>query len=81
MTQKHSLKEKVFRTALKKPDLNPSQMAKLLGAKYNSVKAAYSKLHNEGLLKREGRGDYAPNIEGILLDLMDRVEALEKKRS
>jgi hypothetical protein len=31
------------------------------------------------MLKREGRGSYAPDLAGILLDLMDRVEALEKR--
>ena len=54
-------------------------MTEKLGAKYNSVKAAYAKLCDEGILKREGRGSYTPDIAGILLDLMDRVEALEKR--
>ena len=54
-------------------------MTEKLGAKYNSVKAAYAKLSDEGMLKREGRGSYSPNLAGILLDLMDRVEALEKR--
>jgi DNA-binding transcriptional regulator YhcF (GntR family) len=53
-------------------------MAEHLGAKYNSVKAAYAKLSDEGLLMRRGRGSYSPNVPGILLHLMDRVEALEK---
>jgi DNA-binding transcriptional regulator YhcF (GntR family) len=53
-------------------------MAEHLGAKYNSVKAAYAKLSDEGLLMRRGRGSYSPNVPVILLHLMDRVEALEK---
>ncbi len=80
-TMKHdySLKEQVFRTFLVDPSLGPSEMTEKLGAKYNSVKAAYAKLSDEGMLKREGRGSYKPDISGILLDLMDRVEALEKR--
>ena len=54
-------------------------MTEKLGAKYNSVKAAYAKLCDEGMLKREGRGSYTPDIAGILLGLMDRVEAIEKR--
>jgi Mn-dependent DtxR family transcriptional regulator len=79
MTHGYSLKEKVFRTFLADPSLGPSEMTEKLGAKYNSVKAAYAKLSDEGMLKREGRGSYAPDLAGILLDLMDRVEALEKR--
>ncbi|TEU08293.1 hypothetical protein E3J20_08915 [Candidatus Bathyarchaeota archaeon] len=60
------------------PTLGPSEMTELLGVKYNSVKAVYAKLCDEGLLRREGRGNYAANVTGILLNLMDRVEALEK---
>ena len=74
----YTLLEKVFRTFLKQPDLGPSEMAKHLGAKYNSVKAAYAKLSEEGLLMRIGRGSYSPNVPGILLHLMDKVELLEK---
>ena len=79
MTHDYSLKEHVFRTFLADPSLGPSEMTKKLGAKYNSVKAAYAKLCDEGMLKREGRGSYTADISGILIDLMDRVEALEKR--
>ena len=48
------------------------------GSKYNSVKAAFAKLAEEGMLERPSRGSYVPNVSGILLHLMDRVEALEK---
>lgn len=78
MTDEYTLRETVFRTFLKQPGLGPTEMAKHLGAKYNSVKAAYAKLSSEGLLMRRGRGSYSPNVPGILLHLMDRVEALEK---
>jgi predicted transcriptional regulator len=77
MKQEYSLKEQVFRAFLVDPSLGPSEMTEKLGAKYNSVKAAYAKLCDEGILKREGRGNYAPDIARILLNLMDRVEALE----
>jgi predicted transcriptional regulator len=77
MKQEYSLKEHVLRTFLTDPSLGPSEMTEKLGAKYNSVKAIYAKLCDEGMLKREGRGSYAPDVAGILLDLMDRVEALE----
>ncbi len=79
MKQDHSLKEQVFRTFLADPSLGPSEMTEKLGAKYNSVKAAYAKLCDEGKLKREGRGSYTPDLAGIILGLMDRVEALEKR--
>ena len=79
MKQDHSLKEQVFRTFLADPSLGPSEMTEKLGAKYNSVKAAYAKLCDEGKLKREGRGSYTPDLTGIILGLMDRVEALEKR--
>lgn len=78
MTEEYTLRESVLRTFLSDPELGPSEMADLLSAKYNSVKAAYAKLCEEGLLRREGRGNYAPNVPGILLQLMDRLEALEK---
>jgi Mn-dependent DtxR family transcriptional regulator len=79
MNHDYSLKEQVFRTFLTDTSLGPSEMAKRLGAKYNSVKAIYAKLCDEGMLKREGRGNYTPDVSGIFLDLMDRVEALEKR--
>ncbi|MDP7443985.1 MAG: hypothetical protein QGI87_06510 [Candidatus Bathyarchaeota archaeon] len=79
MKQDYSLKEQVFRTFLADPSLGPSEMTEKLGAKYNSVKAAYAKLCDEGKLKREGRGTYTPDLAGIILGLMDRVEALEKR--
>ena len=79
MKQDYSLKEQVFRTFLADPSLGPSEMTEKLGAKYNSVKAAYAKLCDEGKLKREGRGSYTPDLAGIILGIMDRVEALEKQ--
>lgn len=78
MTEDYTLREKVFRTFLEKPTLGPSEMTERLGANYNSVKAVYAKLYEEGILNREGRGNYVPNVTGILLLLLDRVEALEE---
>lgn len=80
MIKKYTLKENILRTFLKDPTLGPSEMTEILGVKYNSVKAAYVKLCNEGFLKREGRGIYVPDVTGILLHTMDRVEALENSR-
>jgi predicted transcriptional regulator len=77
MKHEYSLKEHVFRTFLVDPSLGPSEMTEKLGAKYNSVKAAYAKLCDEGMLKREGRGSYSPDVARILLNLLDRVEVLE----
>jgi hypothetical protein len=53
-------------------------MAELLEANYNSVKSIYGKLRMERFLKRAGRGNYEPDVHGIILNLMDRIEALEK---
>ena len=78
MVEEYTLREAVFRAFLENPDLGPSEMAQHLDAKYNSVKAIFAKLRGDGLLKRKGRGSYAPNISGILLHLMDRIEELEK---
>jgi DNA-binding transcriptional regulator YhcF (GntR family) len=78
MTEDYTLREAVFRTFLQNPNLGPSEMTEKLEANYNSVKAVYAKLHEEGLLLREGRGSYAPNYAGILLNMLDRLEALEK---
>jgi DNA-binding IclR family transcriptional regulator len=80
MAEKYTLRESVFRAFLENPNLGPSDMAKHLMANYNSVKAVFAKLSEEGLLNREGRGNYSPNITMILLHLMDRMEALEKGR-
>lgn len=80
MAEKYTLREAVFRAFLENPNLGPSDMAKHLMANYNSVKAVFAKLSEEGLLNREGRGNYSPNITMILLHLMDRIEALEKGR-
>lgn len=74
-----SLKDKVLRGFLQDPTLGPEEMAAKLGAKYNSVKDAFAKLAKEGLLQRSGRGNYEPNYAGIVINLMDRIEALEKK--
>jgi len=79
MSKNQSLKDTVFREFLRNPALGPTEMAEKLGAKYNSVKAAFAKLAEEGLLERSGRGSYAPSTPGILLSLMARVEALEAK--
>lgn len=77
MANKLSLKDTIFREFLKNQSLGPSEMAQLLDANYNSVKAAFAKLAEEGLLDRSGRGNYEPNLVGIILNLMDRLEVLE----
>lgn len=77
MDKEYTLRESVFKTFLLNPTLGPSEMAGRLGANYNSVKAIFSKLCDEGLITREGRGSYSPNVSGILLHLMSRVETLE----
>ena len=79
MVEELSLKDMVFRAFLKNPNLGPSDMASQLNAKYNSVKATYAKLAEEGLLNREGRGNYSPNYSEILLHLMDRIDDVEKQ--
>jgi Mn-dependent DtxR family transcriptional regulator len=78
MSSKQSLKDTVFKEFLRNPTLGPSEMAEKLDAKYNSVKAAFAKLAEDGFLDRPSRGTYAPSIPGILLDLIERVEALEE---
>ena len=79
MSNEISLKDSVFREFLKNPSLGPSEMTDKLEANYNSVKAAFAKLADEGFLERPSRGTYEPNIAVILLDLMDRVAALEEQ--
>ncbi len=79
MSNEISLKDSVFREFLKNPSLGPSEMTDKLGANYNSVKAAFAKLADEGFLERPSRGTYEPNIAVILLSLMDRVAALEEQ--
>lgn len=79
MVEEYSLKDMVFRAFLKNPNLGPSDMASKLNAKYNSVKATYAKLAEEGLLNREGRGNYSPNYSEILLYIMNRVEDVERQ--
>ena len=79
MSNEKSLKYSVFREFLKDPSLGPSEMTQKLDAKYNSVKAAFAKLAEEGFLERPSRGCYEPNIASILLNLMDRVDALEER--
>jgi Mn-dependent DtxR family transcriptional regulator len=79
MTNEKSLKYIVFREFLKDPSLGPSEMTAKLDAKYNSVKAAFAKLAEEGFLERPSRGSYEPNIASILLNLMDRVDLLEER--
>jgi Mn-dependent DtxR family transcriptional regulator len=79
MSEELSLKDKVFRSFLENPTIGPEQMATKLDAKYNSVKDAYAKLAKDGLLQRSGRGNYEPNYAGIVIHLLNRIEALEKK--
>jgi Mn-dependent DtxR family transcriptional regulator len=79
MSTKLSLKDTIFKEFLKNQDLGPSEMAVKLDANYNSVKAAFAKLAEEGLLERSGRGNYEPNFMGIVLNLIDRLEVLENK--
>ncbi|MGQ9679171.1 MAG: hypothetical protein ACUVV4_00145 [Candidatus Bathyarchaeia archaeon] len=55
-------------------------MSDKLGAKYNSVKAVFAQLSEDGLLARESRGNYSPNLPKLILFLMDRIEALEKEK-
>lgn len=66
MTKEYTIQESVFRAFLENPDLGPSDMAQHLQANYNSVKAAFLNLYNEGLLDRERRGNYLPNVPKIL---------------
>jgi hypothetical protein len=80
MTEDYTLWEKVLRTFLKYPDFGPSEMTEKLEANYNSVKAVYAKLYNDGFLIREGRGNYSPNLPCIVLHLMDRIELLENMK-
>ena len=78
MSSKQSLKDTVFKEFLRNQALGPSEMAEKLDANYNSVKAAFAKLAEDGFLDRPSRGTYAPSMPGILLDLIERVEALEE---
>jgi predicted transcriptional regulator len=78
MSSKQSLKDTVFKEFMRNPALGPSEMAEKLDANYNSVKAAFAKLAEDGFLDRPSRGTYAPSMPGILLDLIERVEALEE---
>lgn len=78
MSSKQSLKDTVFKEFLRNPALGPSEMAEKLDANYNSVKAAFAKLAEDGFLDRPSRGTYAPSIPGILLHLIEMVEALEE---
>ena len=79
MSNEISLKDSVFREFLQNPSLGPSEMTDKLGANYNSVKAAFAKLAEEGYLERPSRGTYQPNMAAIILNLMDRITALEEK--
>ena len=45
----------------------------------NSRSNAFAKLARDGLLQRSGRGNYEPNYAGIVIHLMERIEALEKQ--
>jgi predicted transcriptional regulator len=77
MSNKASLKDRIFQEFLKDPSLGPSEMAKKLDAKYNSVKAVFAKLTKEGLLERPSRGEYVPHVNGILLQIIERIENIE----
>jgi hypothetical protein len=79
MSKEITVKDNVLREFLKDPSLGPSEMAPKINEKYNSVKAAFAKLAVEGYLERASRGVYEPNISTILLDLINRVEALEEQ--
>lgn len=79
MGEEYTLRDSVFRTFLENPALGPREMAERLKANYNSVKAIYAQLYEEGVLNREGRGNYAPNVPKILVHLMNRIESLERK--
>jgi hypothetical protein len=74
-----TLKDKVFREFLKNSNFGPSEMTKHLNANYNSVKAAFAKLTEEGLIKRLERGIYEPCFSGIIFNLILRIEEIEKK--
>lgn len=78
MSKKFSIRELVFRSYLENPSLGPSEMAKNISVKYNSVKAVFAKLCEDGLLNREGRGQYSPNLPKIILYLMKRIDVVEK---
>ncbi|MBD3204809.1 hypothetical protein GF319_00525 [Candidatus Bathyarchaeota archaeon] len=79
MSSELTLKDTIFREFLKNPDFGPSEMAEHLDANYNSVKAAFAKLAEEGLLDRPERGNYEPSFSGIVLNLISRIEELEMK--
>jgi len=79
MGEGYTLRDSVFRTFLDDPNLGPREMAEKLNANYNSVKAIYAQLCEDGLLNREGRGSYVPNVPKIIVYLMDRLEVLEEK--
>jgi hypothetical protein len=78
MSEEFSLKDKVFRTFLQNPNLGPDEMSVKLCAKYNSVKDAFARLAKDDLLLRSGRGNYELNYPGILLNIIERLDALEK---
>ncbi len=78
MSEEYTLCDNIFRAFLKNLNLGPKEMNAKLGATYNSVKTVYAKLYEERLLGREGWGNYLPNVNGILLNILDRVEVLER---
>lgn len=79
MSSELTLKDAIFREFLKNQKFGPSEMSNHLGANYNSVKAAFAKLADEGLLDRPERGNYEPSFSGIILNLILRIEELERK--
>lgn len=79
MQTNRSVKETILIEFLKNPALGPREMSAHLNEKYNTVKAAYAKLAEEGYLERRGRGNYRPNIPFTLITLMNKVSDLEKR--
>lgn len=80
MDSERPLKDAVLRSFLENPNISIVEMSDKLGAKYNSVKAVFAQLSEDGLLARESRGNYSPNLPKLILFLMDRIEALEKEK-
>jgi len=79
LSEENTLRENVFRAFLSHPSFGPKEMAEHLQVNYNSVKAIYAKLCEEGFLERTSRGSYSPNMTGIILHIIDRIETLEKR--
>lgn len=76
--KKISLEYKLFKAFLQHPEYGPKEMAAYLNANYGSVTVIYARLCKDGLLKRDKRGQYSPQVPHILFDLYFRIEKLEK---